>query len=112
MSFSLQWLMKQYEQLFLKLIDVITSYNGRFNENFTVSLYLGSVVAANLVAPVDGLYTVMNDAAGAVATNVIVVCTATVSEPLLGLPTATMKEDESNYLGINNLELLLQWNDI
>jgi hypothetical protein len=104
--------MKQYEQLFLKLIDVITSYNGRFNENFTVSLYLGSVVAANLVAPVDGLYTVMNDAAGAVATNVIVVCTATVSEPLLGLPTATMKEDESNYLGINNLELLLQWNDI
>jgi len=85
---------------------------GRFNENFTVSVYLGSVVAANLVAPVNGLYTVLNDAAGAVATNVIVVCTATVSEPLLGLPTAVMKEDESNYLGINNLELLLQWNDM
>jgi len=85
---------------------------GRFNENFTVNVYLGSVEAANLQAPVDGLYTILNNAAGAVATNVIVVCTATVSEPLLGLPTATMKEDESNYLGINNLELLLQWNDM
>jgi len=85
---------------------------GRFNENFTVSVYLGSVDAANLVVPVNGLYTVLNEAAGAVATNVIVVCPATVSEPLLGLPTATMKEDESNYLGINNLELLLQWNDM
>ena len=34
------------------------------------------------------------------------------SEPLVGLPTAEMKEDESNYLSINNLELLLQWNDM
>ena len=34
------------------------------------------------------------------------------SEPLLGLPTCEMKKDESNYLSINNLELLLQWNDM
>lgn len=34
-----------------------------------------------------------------------------VNEPILGLPTAEFKEDESSYLGINNLELVLQYND-
>ena len=85
---------------------------GRFNENFSVQVYLGDVVAANLVAPANGGYIVTNNTEGSVATTVTVKCTVTVSEPLKGLPTATLKEDESNYLGINNLELLLQWNDM
>ena len=46
------------------------------------------------------------------AVTVRVECSVNVSEPLVGLPTAEMKEDESNYLSINNLELLLQWNDM
>jgi len=83
---------------------------GRFNENFTVIVYLGDVVVAQ--TPATGVYTVANTAVGAVASTVRVVCSVTVSEPLLGLPTCEMKEDESNYLSINNLELLLQWNDM
>jgi len=85
---------------------------GRFNEDFTVEVYLGSVAVANLRTPdpVTGLYTITNSTAN--ASTVIVVCSVNVSEPLLGLPTAVMKEDESNYLGINNMELLLQWNDM
>ena len=85
---------------------------GRFNEKFSVQVYRGDIVAANLIAPTNGGYAVENNAEGNVATTVTVKCTVTVSEPLLGLPTATLKEDESNYLGINNLELLLQWNDM
>jgi len=34
-----------------------------------------------------------------------------VNEPILGMPTLEFKEDESSYLGINNLELVLQYND-
>lgn len=37
--------------------------------------------------------------------------TLDVNEPILGLPTVEFKEDESSYLGINNLELVLQYND-
>jgi len=85
---------------------------ARFGEIFSVEVYLGDVVPANLVAPANGGYVVTNNATGNVATTVTVKCTVTISEPLLGLPTSTMKEDESNYLGINNLELLLQWNDM
>jgi len=81
---------------------------GRFNENFTVTVYLGDVV----VNPALGVYTVANTAAGALASTVRVVCSIIVSEPLLGLPTCEMKDNESNYLGINNLELFLQWNDM
>jgi hypothetical protein len=71
---------------------------GRFNENFSVVVYLGDVV----VDPVAGVYTVTNNTG--VASTVRVVCTVTVSEPLLGLPTCEIKENESNYLSINNLE--------
>ena len=79
---------------------------GRFNENFTVIVYVNDVV----IQPDDGEYTVTNDSG--VASNVRVVCSVIVSEPLLGLPTVEMKENESNYLGINNLELFVQWNDM
>ena len=60
------------------------------NENFTVIVYLGDVVVAQTSA--TGVYTVANTAAGAVASTVRVVCSVTVSEPLLGLPTCEMKE--------------------
>ena len=83
---------------------------GRFNENFTVIVYLGDAVVVQ--TPATGVYTVANTAVGAVASTVRVACSVTVSEPLLGLPTCEMKENESNYLSINNLELLLQWNDM
>jgi len=56
--------------------------------------------------------TVANTAVAAVASTVRVVCSVNVSEPLLGLPTCELKENESNYLGINNIELFLQWNDM
>ena len=62
---------------------------GRFNENFTVIVYLGDVVVAQ--TPATGVYTVANTAVGAVASTVRVVCSVTVSEPLLGLPTCEMK---------------------
>jgi hypothetical protein len=83
---------------------------GRFNENFTVTVYLGDIIAANIQAadPDTGLYTVV----GVAASTVTVLCSVTISEALLGLPTCVMKEDESNYLSINALELLLQWNDM
>ena len=79
---------------------------GRANENFTVTVSVGGVV----IDHVNGEYSVINASAAAVLVKVV--CTVTVSEPILGLPTAQMKEDESNYLSINNLELLLQWNDM
>jgi hypothetical protein len=86
---------------------------GRLNENFTVTVYRGSQagITGTVVDPTAaGEYTVAN----ATGANVVVtvVCSVSVSEPLLGLPTCEMKENESNYLGINNLELLLQWNDM
>jgi hypothetical protein len=37
--------------------------------------------------------------------------TIKVSEPILGLPTFEIKDDEACYLGVNNLELTLQLND-
>ena len=86
---------------------------GRLNENFTVTVYRGTQAGTGgtVVNPTaTGEYTVGNDTGANVV--VTVVCSVSVSEPLLGLPTSTMKEDESNYLGINNLELLLQWNDM
>jgi len=83
---------------------------GRFNENFTVTVYLGDVVVVQ--TPATGVYTFSNTAAGAVASTVRVVCSVTVSEPLIELPTCEMKNNESNYLGIINLELFLQWNDM
>ena len=82
---------------------------GRLIENFSVKVFLGIVEVA---AGGTGQFTVSNTDAEAIAATVTVQCSVTVSEPLLGLSTATMKEDESNYLGINNLELLVQWNDM
>jgi hypothetical protein len=82
---------------------------GRFNENFTVTVYLGDIIAANIQPSPLGVYTIVN---GATASTITVICSVSVSEPLLGLPTCEMKENESNYLSINNLELLLQWNDM
>jgi len=79
---------------------------GRFNENFSVIVSVNDIVLNDD----EGEYTVTNDSA--VAVIVKVKCSVIVSEPLLGLPTAEMKEGESNYLGINNLELFLQWNDM
>ena len=86
---------------------------GRLNENFTVTVYRGTQAGTGgtVVNPTaTGEYTVAN----ATGANVVVtvVCSVSVSEPILGLPTATLIENESNYLGINNLELLLQWNDM
>ena len=37
--------------------------------------------------------------------------TIKVSEPILGLPTFELKDDEACFLGVNNLELTLQLND-
>lgn len=34
-----------------------------------------------------------------------------VSEPILGMPTLEFKEDEASFMGINSLELVLQYND-
>jgi hypothetical protein len=82
---------------------------GRFNENFTVTVYLGDIIAANIQPSPLGVYTIVN---GATASTITVICSVSVSELLLGLPTCEMKENESNYLSINNLELLLQWNDM
>jgi hypothetical protein len=79
---------------------------GRFNENFSVIVSVNDIVLDDD----EGEYTVTNDSA--VAVIVKVKCSVIVSEPLLGLPTCEMKENESNYLGINNLELFLQWNDM
>jgi hypothetical protein len=83
---------------------------GRMNEDFSVQVFLNDVEVVQTAA--SGVFTVANTATGAVASTVKVVCSVNVSEPLLGLPTCEMKEDESNYLSINNLELLLQWNDM
>ena len=83
---------------------------GRMNEDFSVQVFLGDVEV--IQTPASGVFTVANTAVGAVASTVKVVCSVNVSEPLLGLRTCEMKEDESNYLSINNLELLLQWNDM
>jgi hypothetical protein len=44
-------------------------------------------------------------------TTYYVEITLEVNEPILGMPTLEFKEDESSYLGINNLELVLQYND-
>ena len=82
---------------------------GRLNENLSVRVFLGTT---EIPVGGNGQFTASNTDAAAVANTVTVVCSVAVSEPLLGLPTATLKEDESNYLGINNLELLLQWNDM
>jgi hypothetical protein len=79
---------------------------GRANDNFSVVVTVDDVVLDDD----NGEYSVIDGTAASV--TVIVVCAVTVSEPLLGLPTAEMKENESNYLSINNLELLLQWNDM
>jgi len=84
---------------------------GRFDSTFSVRIFLGDVENTDGV-DINGAYKITNNAAGAVASTVRVVCSVTVSEPLLGLPTCEMKENESNYLSINNLELLLQWNDM
>ena len=81
---------------------------GRFNEDYSVSVFLGDVPV--VIDPITGVFTVVNG--GAVASTVYVQCSVNVSETLVGLPTAEMKENESNYLSINNLELLLQWNDM
>ena len=83
---------------------------GRMNEDFSVQVFLDDVEVDQ--TPASGVFTVANTAVGAVASTVKVVCSVNVSEPLLGLRTCEMKEDESNYLSINNLELLLQWNDM
>ena len=79
---------------------------GRANEDFSVTVFVNDVV----IDHDEGEYTYINTTA--VAVTVRVECSVNVSEPLVGLPTAEMKEDESNYLSINNLELLLQWNDM
>ena len=79
---------------------------GRFNEDFSVIVSVNDVV----IDHDEGEYSVINNTA--VSVTVRVECSVNVSEPLVGLPTAEMKEDESNYLSINNLELLLQWNDM
>ncbi len=47
----------------------------------------------------------------AVDTTYYVEISLEVNEPILGMPTLEFKEDESSYLGINNLELVLQYND-
>ena len=82
---------------------------GRANEDFSVSVYLGTVLQN---PSATGLYTVTNTAVGAVDSTVIVECGVNISEPLIGLATCELKENESNYLSISNLELLLQWNDM
>ena len=46
-----------------------------------------------------------------VATTYYVEISLDVNEPILGMPTLEFKEEESSYLGINNLELVLQYND-
>ena len=81
---------------------------GRFNEDYSVSAFLGDVPVA--IDPITGVFTVVNG--GAAASTVYVECSVNVSEPLVGLPTAEMNKNESNCLSINNLELLLQWNDM
>lgn len=35
-----------------------------------------------------------------------------VNEPILGMPTLEFKEDEASFMGINSLELVLQYNDL
>ena len=60
-----------------------------------------------LVPLTDGKYTITATDSGILK----VACTVNVSESILGLPTAEMKENESGYLSINNLELVLQYND-
>jgi hypothetical protein len=79
---------------------------GRSNENFSVTVFVNDVA----IDDDEGEYTFINNSA--VSVTVRVKCSVIVSEPLLGLPTCEMKENESNYLSINNLELLLQWNDM
>ena len=77
---------------------------GRADSDYTVVVTRAGVV----VAPdTTGLYNIADADAG----EVIVSCTVNVSESVLGLPTAEMKENESGYLSINNLELVLQYND-
>ena len=77
---------------------------GRADSDYTVVVTRAGVV----VAPdTTGLYNIGDAEAG----EVIVACTVNVSESILGLPTAEMKENESGYLSINNLELVLQYND-
>jgi hypothetical protein len=57
---------------------------GRFNEDYSVSVFLGDVPVA--IDPITGVFTVVNG--GAAASTVYVECSVNVSEPLVGLPTA------------------------
>jgi hypothetical protein len=73
---------------------------GRADVNMTVNLYnMDGVPQAGGEIP-----------AGSVA-NWYTDYTIKVSEPILGLPTFELKDDEACFLGVNNLELTLQLND-
>jgi hypothetical protein len=78
-----------------------SNVSGRADVNMTVVLYDGNgdVVVTGIVP------------AEAASANYYADITIKVSEPILGLPTLELKDDEACFLGVNNLELTLQLND-
>ena len=85
----------------VKYAEKDSNVAGRADVNMTVNLYN----AAGVLQPA-GTELVVNAAAGYYADYTI-----KVSEPILGLPTFELKDDEACFLGVNNLELTLQLND-
>jgi len=77
---------------------------GRADSDYTVIVSIGDTI---YVPDENNIYTIPAAAVGTLKVQ----CSVNVSESLLGLPTAELKENESGYLSINNLELVLQYND-
>jgi hypothetical protein len=92
----------------VKYAEKDSNVAGRADVNMTVNLYTPDnvVVAVSTTDGTVGQLLIPVATAGYYADYTI-----KVSEPILGLPTFELKDDEACYLGVNNLELTLQLND-
>jgi hypothetical protein len=87
----------------VKFAEMDSDTVGRANSDYTVVASIGGTV----YEPVDGVFTIP-----AAADSILTLrCSVRVSESLMALPTAEIKENESGYLSIKYLELMLQYND-
>jgi len=72
---------------------------GRADSDFTVIVSIGNTVYD---PDGDNIYRIPAAAIGTLKAQ----CSVYISKSLLGLPTAELKENDSGYLSINNLELV------